>query len=351
MIGLISIALILFLGTVYIVWPFISAILGAIVIAIIFKPLHDVFLEKTGGHKNTSALITFSIIVCAVLLPLSIVGVLLVGEASDLYFSVVTNDTDPEHLFALFHDSLPNFGRTILEYIGIGRFELIKMKLGMTVEESLGAIASQAVFIGGSALTFFASVFLALYVTFFMIRDGDRLSAIFCSMLPMEDKLAQSLCERSVSIVRATIKGSIVVGIVQGIVGGFTFWIAGLESVVLLGVLLALASLIPVVGTALVWVPVAIWLFLSGNLAESILVVFSGLLVIGLVDNLIRPILVGRDTGIPDWVVLISTLGGISTLGFSGIILGPVIIGLFMAGWSMLHEALGFGNPKVILDQ
>lgn len=351
MIGLICISLLLFMGTAYIIWPFISAILGAIVIAIMFKPLQDVFIEKTGGHKNISALITFSIIVCAVLLPLSIIGVLLVGEASELYFSIIANESSPEHFFALFHESLPNFAKKLLESIGIGRFDLIKAKIALSIEESMGVIASQAVFIGGSALTFFASIFLALYITFFMIRDGDRLSAIFCSMLPMENALAGKLCARSVSIVRATIKGSMVIGIVQGIVGGFTFWIAGLESVVLLGVLLALSSLIPVLGTALVWAPVAIWLLLSGSPAEAVLVTLSGLLVIGMIDNLIRPILVGRDTGIPDWIVLISTLGGISTIGISGIILGPVIVGLFMAGWSMLHEVLEFGSSKELPNQ
>ncbi|MCL4672376.1 MAG: AI-2E family transporter, partial [Sphingomonadaceae bacterium] len=120
--------------------------------------------------------------------------------------------------------------------------------------------------------------------------------------------------------------------------GAITFWSAGLPSVALFGVLMAVFSFLPAIGPALVWVPAAIWLLATGAIWQGVVVIFSGVAVIGLADNLLRPMLVGRDTGIPDWIILVTTLGGIALLGLSGIVLGPLVAGLFLAGWSIVHE-------------
>ena len=116
------------------------------------------------------------------------------------------------------------------------------------------------------------------------------------------------------------------------------FLFAGVPSALLLGVLMAILALIPAVGTALVWVPAGIWLIATGQLWAGIFVLGAGFLIISSVDNVLRPILVGRDTGIPDWIILVTTLGGISLAGFSGIVLGPLVAGLFLASWSILQE-------------
>ena len=136
---------------------------------------------------------------------------------------------------------------------------------------------------------------------------------------------------------RATIKGSVVVGIVQGALGALTFWIVGIPSVLLLGVIMAIASLLPAVGPAIVWVPAAIYLLATGAVWQGIVVIVSGVALVGMVDNVLRPILVGRDTGIPDWLILVTTLGGIALMGLSGIVVGPLVAGLFLAGWQILR--------------
>ncbi len=182
------------------------------------------------------------------------------------------------------------------------------------------------------------SLGVALYTGYFFLRDGRKISQAVVRAMPMERAIAEELADRFETIVRATIKGSGVVGLVQGALGAITFWIVGVPSVLLLGLLMAFASLLPAVGPAIIWVPIAIYLLATGAIWQGIVVIASGVAIIGLADNLLRPILVGRDTGIPDWMILVTTLGGLALIGLSGIVLGPLAAGLFIAGWSILSE-------------
>jgi predicted PurR-regulated permease PerM len=129
-----------------------------------------------------------------------------------------------------------------------------------------------------------------------------------------------------------------VVGLVQGALGAIAFVIVGLESALLFGVLMTIFALVPVIGAGAVYVPVGLWLLIAGDVWQGVFVLVVGFVVISSADNVLRPILVGRDTGIPDWIILVTTLGGISFLGFSGIVLGPLVAGLFLASWSILQE-------------
>ncbi|ETI60966.1 membrane protein, partial [Sphingobium sp. C100] len=158
---------------------------------------------------------------------------------------------------------------------------------------------------------------------------------------PLRAGQRTALIEQFVIVTRATIKGSIVVAIVQGFIGGLVFWALGIQGALLWGVLMGGFSLLPAIGTAIVWVPVSIYLFASGAIWEGVVLVACGVLVIGMVDNVLRPILVGRDTRIPDYVVLISTLGGIEMFGFNGIVIGPVIAALFIATWNIFTRMRG----------
>jgi predicted PurR-regulated permease PerM len=173
---------------------------------------------------------------------------------------------------------------------------------------------------------------------FFLLRDGERIGRTLLNTMPVERAIAERLAERFLGIVRATIKGSGVVGVVQGVLAGICYAIVGLESALLFGVLTTIFALVPVVGAGAVYIPVGLWLLLTGALGQGVFVLVVGVVVISTVDNLLRPILVGRDTGIPDWIILVTTLGGISLLGFSGIVLGPLVAGLFLASWSILQE-------------
>jgi predicted PurR-regulated permease PerM len=144
------------------------------------------------------------------------------------------------------------------------------------------------------------------------------------------------LFNRFTTVIRATVKGNVVVAIVQGLLGGLAFWFLGVHAPVLWGVVMAFLSLLPAVGSALVWVPVAIYFLITGALWHGISLIAFGVLVIGLVDNVLRQILVGKDTKMPDYVVLIATLGGMAIFGINGFVIGPVIAAMFMAVWDIL---------------
>jgi len=144
------------------------------------------------------------------------------------------------------------------------------------------------------------------------------------------------------TVARATVKGTLVIGLVQGFLGGVIFAILGIQGAVFWGVVMAILSLLPAIGAGLVWGPAAIFLLVAGQWIKGLILVAFGVLVISMVDNLLRPVLVGRDTKMPDYLVLLSTLGGLSLVGISGFILGPVIAALFIALWQMYEQ----DNPK-----
>ena len=151
---------------------------------------------------------------------------------------------------------------------------------------------------------------------------------------------------RFAEVSRATIKGTLVVGIVQGTIGGIAFAVLGISAPVLWGVVMALLSILPAVGTALVWLPAAIFLIVSGQIFGGVALIFVGVFVIGLVDNLLRPILVGRDTRLPDYLILLATLGGLAGFGLAGVIIGPIIAAFFLSVWHMAEHEFTAVNPE-----
>jgi predicted PurR-regulated permease PerM len=176
---------------------------------------------------------------------------------------------------------------------------------------------------------------------FYFLRDGPRLLEGLVRSLPLGDERERHLLGRFAEVSRATIKGTLVVGIVQGAIGGIAFALLGIAAPVLWGVVMALLSILPAVGPALVWVPTAGVLIANGEWGTGIALIVIGVFVIGLVDNLLRPILVGRDTRMPDYLIMLSTLGGLAGFGLAGIIIGPIIAAFFLSVWHMAEQEFG----------
>lgn len=337
----IGFGVVLFLVTVMmglIALPFIFALVWAAIAGIVFRPLQVRMTMRTGGQEGKAALLSLLVIVTAVILPLTFLASMFIDQAASLYFDIQTREVDFGYYFAAIHEGLPERIQQIVDSSGYGDLERVKDRGEEILRSSLGLIASYALSLGGNALSFVLSFGVGLYATYFFLRDGERLAEALCSATPLPKEMAHALCLRISSIVKATVKGSVVVGLVQGGLGAITFWAVGVPSAVLLGVVMALASLLPAIGPAIVWAPVAVWLFVSGDIWDAIAVTISGVVVIGMIDNVLRPILVGKDTQIPDWVVLVSTLGGIASFGLSGIVIGPVVAGVFMTCWSVSRE-------------
>lgn len=323
---------------VWVAWPFASPILWAALAAIMFQPLYKWTLRKVRGRRNLAATLTLFMIFVLVLLPALWIGSLVVEQAVNLINSLRANPIDLADVIETTLSMLPDSLQRLATDNGWTDVAVLQEKLQQVLGESAGIIAQEAVSIGSGALGFILSFGIGLYVLYFLLRDGSRIGETILHSAPLDRAIADRLADRFLGIVRAVIKGSGVVGLVQGALGGIMLAIAGVPSPLLLGVLMAVLAMIPAVGTALVWAPAGVWLIIAGDVWQGIFVLAAGAIIIASVDNVLRPILVGRDTGIPDWIILVTTLGGISLAGFSGIVLGPLVAGLFLASWSILQE-------------
>ena len=199
----------------------------------------------------------------------------------------------------------------------------------------LQLLVSRAVTFGQSTFEFVVSLGVMLYLTFFLLRDGSSLTRRIKDAIPLRASQRDELLQKFAVVVRATVKGSILVAALQGALGGLVFWFLGIHAPVLWAVLMTFFALVPAVGASIVWLPVALFLLVSGAVWKAIILVAFGMLVIGLVDNLLRPILVGKSTRMPDYVILISTLGGISIAGLNGFVIGPMVAAMFIAVWQI----------------
>ena len=326
------------LALIFVVWPFATPLLWAMLAAIMFQPLYQRILGWRPERENQAALLTLGVIFVAVIVPGFVIGGMVVDQAAAMFGALRSGQVDIAGWVEQIVAALPATLQSSIEESGWTDLSQLRERAQEVVEASIGLLAQQAISIGSGALGFLLAFGVGLYVTYFLLRDGGKVGPAILESLPLQSSITEKLAGKFLSIVRATIKGSVVVGLVQGLLGAITFWIVGLPSVLLFGLLMAIASMLPAVGAGLVWVPAAIWLLATGQIWQGVVVTVSGIAVIGMADNVLRPILVGRDTGIPDWIILVTTLGGIATLGLSGIVLGPLVAGLFLAAWSIVLE-------------
>ncbi len=336
-----ALALLITIAFGLVIEPFFGAILWAIVAVILFDPLNRRLLARMPGRRNAAALITLTFIVALIIVPAILLTLALIQEVSYFYTRLQSNQIDLPALLHHWEARLPDWAAGWVERFGRIDLNAMRDQLREGLTSGLKMIAGQAVAIGQSAFSLLVALGVMLYLIFFLLRDGDELGARVMALTPLRPTQRQALLHQFVTVIRATVKGSVVVAIVQGFIGGIVFWALGVEGALLWGVLMGFFSLLPAIGTGLIWVPVAIYLFASGAIVKGLILVFCGLFVIGVVDNLLRPILVGRDTRLPDYVVLIATLGGIELLGFSGIVIGPVIAALFISIWTIMGDMRG----------
>ncbi|WP_420143438.1 AI-2E family transporter [Sphingobium sp.] len=336
-----GVVLIVSIAFALVVEPFFGAILWGVIAAIVFAPINRQILMAMPKHPNGAALITLFLILGIVIVPAFVLGAALLQEAAYFYGKIQSGEINFARLFSQTVASMPDWLRPYLRRWGLSNFYAAQDMVTRGLTSSFRTLAAQAFQIGQSAFSFLVALGVMLYLTYFLLRDGETLSQRIAVAAPLRAGQRQALIEQFVIVIRATIKGSIVVAIVQGLIGGLVFWALGIQGALLWGVLMGAFSLLPAVGTAIVWAPVAIYLFATGAIWQGAVLVACGVLVIGMVDNVLRPILVGRDTRIPDYVVLISTLGGLELLGFSGIVIGPVIAALFIATWNIFTRMRG----------
>ena len=324
----------------WVLLPFYGAVFWGVVLAIVFAPLYRLLLLKLGRHRhNLAALITMLVVLLIVVLPLALVSSALVQEGAGLYRRMQSGEISFGRYLQQIVAALPAWMISLLDRFGLGDLGSLQQKITEGATKGSEIIATSAFDIGQNTLDFVVSFFVTLYLSFFLLRDGSRLARTVWEAIPLDAGSKRNLFAKFTTVIRATVKGNILVAVAQGALGGIAFWYLGIHGALLWAVLMAFLSLLPAVGAALVWVPVAVYLLVIGDIWEAVGLIAWGTLVIGLVDNVLRPVLVGKDIKMPDWMVLISTLGGMALFGLNGFVIGPVIAALFMSTWGIFTQA------------
>lgn len=324
---------------VYLSWkllqPFINVLIWAVVLVIVFFPLYRKIRNRT-KRPSLSALISIVLVMLTVIIPLLIITSAIANEA--VRFAANIQDymqsimSDPEKA-----DKVKHLLDVIRRYVNLdqvtssGNIREYATKISQTV-------VSGTIFVLGGALGFFVSVFFILFTMYYLFRDGERLAAYLPELLPLERHQSEFILNRSADIISASVFGVVVIAAIQGALGGLMLWILGIPSAIVWGVLMMLLCTIPMLGAFIVWIPAAIFLLLTGHWVKALILTLWGTLVIGMVDNFLRPKLVGQKTRMHELVVFFSVLGGLSVFGVLGILMGPVIVAITLTLLDVFHE-------------
>jgi len=320
---------------------FLIALLMAAILAGLTHPVYRWFVDRLRGHKNLASVATVLLFLMLVIVPVTLFLGVVVNDAVDVTKTsgdwVERQVQQPGELKARIRE-LPALQRLlpyqdqILEKVG----ELAG-KIGGFVAHGMAAGAKLT---AGYSLT----LFVMLYAMFYFLVEGRAILDAALRFTPLTDDDKASLQGTFISVSRATVKGTLVISIVQGGLAGLSFAVVGIEGAVFWGAVMAVLSIVPGIGAALVWVPAVIVLALGGQTAAAVGVALWCGIVVGTADNVLRPRLVGRDTQMPDILVLLTTLGGLFVFGASGIVLGPVVGALFVAVWGLWGSAVKEGQ-------
>jgi len=319
----------------WILLPFYGAVFWGAVLAIIFAPLQRRLTLALRGRNNIAALLTLLLVLLLVILPMAIISASLINQGVGLYENIRSGQLNFGLYFQRAVDALPPYVRVLLARVDVTSIADVQAKLSASALQASQFLATQALSIGQNTAQFMISFGIMLYLLFFLLRDGQQLSRRIRTAVPLSQTYKQHLIQKFTTVVRATVKGNVAVAAVQGLLGGGIFAVLGIQGALLWGVVMGFLSLLPAVGAGLIWAPVAAYFLLTGSTSKGIALIAFGVFVIGMVDNVLRPILVGKDTQMPDYVVLISTLGGMALFGLNGFVIGPLVAALFIACWDL----------------
>jgi predicted PurR-regulated permease PerM len=333
-------------GFFVVLLPFFGAVMWAVALGMLFTPFYKWLCRRMGQRKTLAAATTLLLCLVLVILPLSMIGVALVQEISVVAAKISSGQLNFASYFEQIVQALPRWVVSSMNRFGLGNFAGWQAKIEGVATQGSQIIATHALSVGQNTFEFVVSFGVMMYLLFFMLRDGAALSKLVREALPLARPQTHYLLNKFTTVTRATIKGNVAVAVVQGGLGGLAFWVLGVQGALLWGVMMAFLSLLPAVGAAIIWLPVALYLLATGAILKGLGLIAFCALVIGLIDNMLRPILVGKETQMPDYIVLMSTIGGIGVFGINGFVIGPVIAALFMTAWSLFSDS-NEPEPKV----
>lgn len=318
---------------IWVLLPFFAPILWACVLAILFHPANNYLRNRYPNRITLTSILTMVFALFIVVLPIILIVTTVANEAAALFKAYDAGEIDLEPYFENISDRLPALQHK-LNLLHISP-ENLKSQVNSAIAETANFITKQSLSIGQNTLAFFLNTGLTLYLTYFMFRDGDKIMKWMHATLPLSEDHEARLFRTFYRVTRATIKGNLLVAFIQGLLGVTIFWLLDIRSAFLWGGLMAFASMIPAVGTALIWGPIAIFFLVTGETQSGVILSVYGIGVIGMADNILRPIFVGRDSKLPDYIVLLTTLGGLALIGINGFVVGPLIAAMFLSLWTM----------------
>ncbi len=315
------------------IWPFLKPLFLAAILSGFLYPVYRSLRKLFRGNKAAASVTTILLLMVLIMGPLSAFIGLVAKQAVDIssrgipwFRGRIESGSLSEYRDKLYA-KLPPFIQEQLPEQG----ELLDM-LGGTIQTIGNFLLNSASQLTAGAAGFFLAVFVMLYAMFYFLMEGPRILDRILYLMPLKPDEEQRMLDRFLSVTRATLKGTLIIAVVQGLLGGIGFAIVGIQGAAFWGTIMGILSLIPVVGTPLVWIPGAIVLLINGQIWSGIFLLVWGGAIVSSVDNILRPILVGQDTKMPDLLILIGTLGGLYVFGALGILVGPIVCGLFLTG-------------------
>lgn len=316
-------------------WPFLKPLLLGAMLAGLSRPLYRWVTNMVGGRRSLAAALTLLVLFVLVVGPISAFVGVVVGQAVNVSTQAIPWLQQHFGAASTFntHEWLAQRFPSLAPYLP-DQAKIVE-NIGAVAQSAGGFLVAGASRLGAGTATFLLNLFVMLYAMFFFLRDGRAILEKIFYYMPLHHEDEELMLQRFTSVTRATIKGTLVIGIIQGALAGLGFWIAGIDGAAFWGTVMVVLSIVPGIGAALVWVPAVIYLFVTGQTLAGTLLGAWCAAVVGTVDNVLRPMLVGKDAKMPDLLILVGTLGGLFLFGPIGFIVGPIVCGLFLTVWDI----------------
>lgn len=318
--------------------PFLIPVFWAVAFVIIFYPYYRWLVKKLGGRETLASVLACLTLALFLIIPLAIIGVMMATELLHLYQWAETSLTG---ISAKAHGSpvfiFPTIEKYLSRYIDVSSIDLTGI-FASNIKEIATFMAEGLKSFVKSFAEFVFNLVLAFFAMYFLFKDGDRLLDLTKDLLPLSQDETDRIIERNRAVISAAVNGGIMVGAAQGVLGGVAFWFLGLSAPVLWGFMMFLLSFLPGIGTAMVWGPAVIYLFLIGSYTKAVILLVWGAVIIGLIDNLLRPVIMSGGTNIHPLLLFFSILGAINVFGLIGIIAGPLIVSIAMAAVEIYRD-------------
>lgn len=333
-------------AALYLCWlmllPFVDVLLWAVVLAVVFYPVHRRIAGRV-RHAGAAAAVSTLLVIVTIIVPVTFITLAVVQELRAAAASL-----DTRHPLAFLDPSAPILGPAVGwlgQWVDIEQFKSMAF-LRARLEGLTGTLAASTLGIVGGAAVAVVQVFLVIFTLFYLFRDGEAIRQAGYDLLPLDREQANELVRRTREVIAASVYGVVVIAAIQGTLGGTIFWVLGLPSPLLWGVVMFFMAMIPMAGTPLVWGPAAVYLAVTGAWVKAAFLVGWGLLVVSSIDNFLSPRLVGRRARLHELLIFFGVLGGIDVFGVLGVVLGPVVVAVTLALITVARDANREAGPE-----